>query len=102
MSSETESPTAPLHLIDLDSIPNQIGHAILKSSDGSIVRQPTGTLTVADLNLLYKMLLETADVLNSSDEVIQRVNVCGGIEEVEYCFSIGTDGLIYIVKKRLG
>jgi hypothetical protein len=48
------------------------------------------------------MLLETADVLNTSEDVIQRVCVSGGNEEVEYCISLGTDGLIYIVKKRLG
>jgi hypothetical protein len=102
MSSETESRTTPLHLIDLDSIPNQIGHAILRASDGDIVRQPTGTLTAADLNVLYKMLLETSDVLNNSEEVIQRVSISGGNEDVEYSISLGTDGLIYIVKKRLG
>lgn len=102
MALNTESQTSPLHLIDLDSVPNQIGHAILRSSNGDIVRQPTGSLTVTDSNLLYKMLLETADVLNNSEDVIQRVCVSGGNEEVEYCITLGTDGLIYIVKKRLG
>eukprot|EP01083_Nonionella_stella_P060477 157907_1 len=67
---------------DLDSIPNQIGNAILQingSSDGrgddmdmSIVRQPTGSLSIADVKTLYNILLEIGTILSTDG---RNVNV---------------------------
>eukprot|EP01083_Nonionella_stella_P060476 157906_1 len=67
---------------DLDSIPNQIGNAILQingSSDGrgddmdmSIVRQPTGSLSIADVKTLYNILLEMGTILSTDG---RNVNV---------------------------
>lgn len=57
---------------DLDSIPNQIGNAILQvngdsgsSITMSIVRHPTGSLSMADVKTLYNILLEIGTILST-------------------------------------
>jgi hypothetical protein len=103
-------------IIDLDSIPGQIGHAILRASDGTILRPPTGSLTEQDVMIVYRMMLEIGTVLeggtgggkdnddndtNNSNAVegLQRVTV--GFKEVSYAVTLGgSDGCLYIVKKK--
>mmetsp|Transcript_13182 Transcript_13182/g.22485 ORF Transcript_13182/g.22485 Transcript_13182/m.22485 type:complete len:135 (+) Transcript_13182:50-454(+) len=100
-------------IIDLDSIPGQIGHAILRASDGTILRPPTGSLSEQDLMIVYRMMLEIGTVLeggtggkeddnNTSNEVeegLQRVTV--GFKDVSYAVTLGgSDGCLYIVKKK--
>jgi len=105
------SSTATSTIIDLDSIPGQIGHAILHASDGTILRPPTGSLTEQDLMIVYRMMLEIGTVLEGgsggkdddnntySDEVegFQRVTV--GFKEVSYAVTLG-GSCLYIVKKK--
>lgn len=100
-------------IIDLDSIPGQIGHAVLRASDGTILRPPTGSLTDQDVMIVYRMMMEIGTVLeggtggkesdsgSSSDEVegLQRVTV--GFKDVSYAVTLGgSDGCVYIVKKK--
>jgi len=102
----TELETLPLHHLDLESIPNQIGHAILRSTDGSVIRK-SGSLESNDIDILYKMLLEMGDILNANgnvkkgkkEELLKRVNVQGG-NGVCYSMGVSKDELVYIVKKR--
>ena len=111
-SSSSSSPT----IIDLDSIPGQIGHAIVSITDGTILRPPTGSLSKQDVEIVYRMMLEIGTVLeggtggkdtmnniSDSDEVVveglQRVTV--GFKEVSYAITLGgSDGCLYIVKKK--
>lgn len=97
MTTESEC----THLVDLDSVPNQTGYAVFRSSDGSIVRQPTGDITMSDLNVFYKIVLEIGDVLDGSSEYLKKVCVCGGSGDTDYSLSIGSDGFVYVVKKRI-
>lgn len=112
-ASSSSSPT----IIDLDSIPGQIGHAIIRITDGTILRPPTGTLSKQDVEIVYRMMLEIGTVLeggtggkdinmnniSDNDEVVveglQRVTV--GFKEVSYAITLGgSDGCLYIVKKK--
>ena len=87
------------HLSDLESIPNQIGTAILRSSDGELFRQPSGTLSEHDVGILYQMLIEVGGVI-VRDEKLRRVTVEGG-NGVTYSMCAAMDGYIYIVKRRV-
>lgn len=84
-------------IIDLDAIPGQIGHTILRASDGTVLRPPTGSLTERDVGIVYRMMLEIGTVLDG--EGLQRVTV--GFRSVSYAIALGGgDGCLYIVKKR--
>uniref|UniRef100_A0A7S2S507 Late endosomal/lysosomal adaptor and MAPK and MTOR activator 5 n=1 Tax=Eucampia antarctica TaxID=49252 RepID=A0A7S2S507_9STRA len=97
-------PAHALHLVDLESIPNQIGTAILRSSDGIPLRPHTGDLSENDGNVLYQMLLEVGDVLES-DESLKSINIScgggntndGGAPHYSVCVA---DTCVYIVKKK--
>ena len=111
-ASSSSSPT----IIDLDSIPVQIGHAIVRITDGTIIRPPTSSLSKQDVEIVYRMMLEIGTVLeggtggkdtmnniSDSDKVVveglQRVTV--GFKEVSYAITLGgSDGCLYIVKKK--
>lgn len=107
------APAATSTIIDLDSIPGQIGNAIIRASDGTILRAPTGSLTEQDVMIVYRMMLEIGTVLEggtggkddnnntSTDEAegLQRVTV--GFKDVSYAVTLGgSDGCLYIVKKK--
>ena len=106
----TEQDNIPLHqmgVADLESIPHQIGHAILRLSDGATVRPASGQMSQNDTNVLYKMLLEVGniteedpldDMNGSGSELLRRINVKG--DGVCYSMCISSDNLVYIVKKR--
>ncbi|KAL7492576.1 hypothetical protein ACHAWT_001662 [Skeletonema menzelii] len=106
-------PAATSTVIDLDSVPGQIGNAILRASDGTILRPPTGSLTEQDVMIVYRMMLEIGTVLEGGTggkdddhnntrteaEGLQRVTV--GFKDVSYAVTLGgTDGCLYIVKKK--
>ena len=102
MSEATTTPPpfqpAPLDTpttIDLDSIPNQIGSAIL-SPDGTLLRPPSGSLTEKDVAIIYRMMMEVGTVLEG--EGMERVTI--GFSGVSYVVGVGGDGCLYIVKKR--
>ena len=128
-SATQTATTTTSTIIDLDSIPGQIGHAILRASDGTILRPPTGSLTEQDIMIVYRIMLEIGTVLeggtggkmkiteddndtikyninnDDNDEVViveeglQRVTV--GFKEVSYAVTLGgSDGCLYIVKKK--
>lgn len=107
------APAATSTIIDLDSIPGQIGNAIIRASDGTILRAPTGNLNEQDVMIVYRMMLEIGTVLEggtggkddnnntSTDEAegLQRVTV--GFKDVSYAVTLGgSDGCLYIVKKK--
>eukprot|EP01083_Nonionella_stella_P060689 158360_1 len=105
----SEQDNLPLHLnVDLDSVPNQIGNAILRASNGSIVKSPNRSISERDLNILYKMLLEMGHILNDKNssssnplgELLTKITVQGG-NGVSFCVGLSTDGLVYIAKKRI-
>ncbi|KAL9189112.1 hypothetical protein ACHAXT_011602 [Thalassiosira profunda] len=81
--------------IDLDAVPSQIGHAVLRASDGTILQPPTGNLTEHDVGIAYRMMLEVGTVLEG--EGLKRVTV--GFGSVSYAMALG-DGCMYVVKKR--
>lgn len=103
----TEEEILPLHHLDVDleSVPNQIGHAILRAADGSALKPPNGSLSANDVEVLYKMLLEMGHILkpqSSNDaggELLKKVTIQGG-NGICYCMGISMDGLVYIIKKR--
>lgn len=76
-------------------VPGQIGNAVLRS-DGTIIRL-AGNLSERDVGIVYRMMLEIGTVLE--EEGLQRVTV--GFRSVSYAVALGgTDGCLYIVKKR--
>lgn len=86
-------------VIDLDTIPGQIGHAILRASDGTILQPPSGSLTERDVGIVYRMMLEIGTVLDGQEEGLQRLSV--GFRSISYAVTLGGgDGCLYIVKKR--
>ena len=85
-------PTPP-H-IDLLTVPNQIGHAVI-SPDGSILRRE-GSISERDVVILHRMMLEVGTV--TSGEGVRRVTV--GLGETSYVVVIGVDGCLYVVKKK--
>ncbi|KAL3797628.1 hypothetical protein HJC23_013460 [Cyclotella cryptica] len=88
---------APPSTIDLDSVPNQIGHAVL-SPDGTLLRPPVGSLSENDAAIVYRMMLEVGTALKPTEEGLKRVTV--GFGRVSYAVVVGGDGCLYIVKKR--
>ncbi len=87
----------------LDAVPGQIGHAILRASDGTILRPPSGSLTERDIGIVYRMIMEVGTLLagSSSGEGLQRMTVA--FRSVSYAVALGgggNDDCLYIVKKR--
>ena len=96
--SQPVQPPPANEVLDLDAVPGQIGHAILRASDGTILRPPSGSLTERDVGIVYRMMFEIGMVLEG-DEGLQRVTV--GFKEVSYAIALGGgDGCLYIVKKK--
>lgn len=87
-------------LPDLDTVSGQIGHAIIRASDGTIVRPPSGSLTERDVAIVYQMILEAGTLLNGNGEGLQQVTV--SFRSVSYAVAIGggRNDCLYIVKKR--
>ena len=110
--------TIPLHH-HLESIPDQVGIAILRSEDGSIKEGPTGTLSDHDVHILYKMLLEIGGILVTRSAPINNTSIrgkggeClkrftverkGGRDEgekISYSVCVTGDGFVCIVKRRV-
>jgi hypothetical protein len=87
--------------IDLDAVPGQLGHAVLRSSDGSAAfGPPTGGMTELDASVVYRMMLEIGTVLEGGKEGgFRRVTV--GFRNVTYVVALGGgDGCMYVVKRR--
>mmetsp|Transcript_6605 Transcript_6605/g.7665 ORF Transcript_6605/g.7665 Transcript_6605/m.7665 type:complete len:116 (+) Transcript_6605:30-377(+) len=104
----------------LESIPDQVGIAILRSQDGSMIQQPSGTLLDHDVQILYQMLLEIGGILVSTGntstgsekggESLKRFTVemgggggggdGGEREKISYSVCVTGDGFVYIVKRR--
>jgi len=108
--------TIPHH--HLESIPDQVGIAILRSQDGSMIQQPSGTLFDHDVQILYQMLLEIGGILVSTGNIstgsekgresLKRFTVemgsgggdGGEREKISYSVCATGDGFVYIVKRR--
>ena len=96
--TQQQQPSSNEQGIDLDAIPGQIGHAILHSSDGSIIQSPTGSISERDVSIVYRILLEIGTVLDGK-EGLQRLAI--SFKSVSYAVTLGgSDGYVYIVKKR--
>jgi hypothetical protein len=91
-----------LHHLDLEQIPNQVGHAVLNSADGSIIKPPNGSLSMMDIDIMKNILLEMGHVLSGTDkmEMMKRVNIQGS-NGMCYTMGVSKDGLVYIVKKSI-
>ena len=69
----------------------------MSSSDGSILRAPTGGLSDRDVGIIYRMLLEIGTKLNG--EALQRFTISFGA--VTYVVAMSSsDGCVYVVKKK--
>ena len=101
----------------LESIPHQIGVAILRSEDGSSFQPPSGTLSDHDVQILYKMLLEVGGILEPNPRTVSNVgNSEKGLEsfkrftverrgdegeKMSYSVCVTVDGFVCIVKRRI-
>ena len=96
---QQQQPPQPSKVIDLDSVPQQIGHAILRAADGTILQPPSGSLSEKDVGIIYRMMLEVGTILEDGKEGLQRLSI--GFKSVSYAVTLGCgDGCLYIVKKR--
>jgi hypothetical protein len=93
---------ATLHHLDLEHIPNHVGHAVLNAADGSILKPPNGSLSTSDVDIMYNILLEMGHVLDGKHDkdVLMRVNIQGN-NGTCYTMGVSNDGLVYIVKKSI-
>jgi len=104
--------------IDLESIPGQVGTAIVKSLDGSLARPCTGQLTEKDVSIIYLILLEIGALLRKNTsgveeppsymEVAQGKRKCEGLRRItvsfpstRYAATVAKDGCIYIIKMKV-
>ena len=55
------------------SIPGQLGSAILRITDGTILHGPAGLLTPRDLDIIYRIMLEVGTILNAGDDDSDKV-----------------------------
>jgi len=86
-------------LADLDSVPNQIGAAVIRSSDGTFLRPPSGLLSEHDAFIIYQMLMEVGHINSGQDHELGRVNV-EGVNGVSYSACVDKNGFVYIVKRQ--
>src|SRR6056300_1478784 len=77
-ASSSSSPT----IIDLDSIPGQIGHDIVRITDGTILSPPTGSLSKQDVEIVYRMMLEIGTVLEGGTGGKDTMNNISDSDEV--------------------
>ena len=100
--------------INLESIPGQIGAAVLYA-DGKLAGPCTGKLTEKDTTILYQMLLEIGMLLEKStsgdtseapcsseefyQEGLRRITV--SFPSVRFAAAVAKDGCIYIVKTKV-
>ena len=110
----------------LENAPNQIilGTAILRADTGELIPKlpsssPSPALSTTngtsipssqygisanDQALLYQMLNEVGyllqdDANNGEEDLLQRVNIQGGDDGIQYSMCVTKDGFIFIVKK---
>lgn len=107
-STAATNPAAEHFVVDVDSIPGQIGTSIIRASDGAIIRPPTVSpgaptdgLTEHDVAILYRMLREVGDVIPAG-EGLKRIDV--SFQGVRYSVALvgdgAGDGFVFIVKRR--
>ena len=89
--------------VNLDVIPGQIGSAILRASDGTIVQGPMGRLTTRDVDIVYQIMLEIGTLLLEAGGGGREGGCCRGVmvgfQNVMY--NVALDGeCFYIVKKK--
>lgn len=93
------------HFADLESIPNQIGHAILNAKDGSLIHPPRGSLSHHDIHLLYEILLEVGETMKggqgnqTASDKLKKVTIEGN--DVSYSACASADGYVYLVKRKI-
>ena len=88
------------HFADLESIPNQIEHAILNAKDGSLL---SGSMSPHDIDILYQILLEVGETMKGdggaeTGDKLKTITVEGG--DISYSMCVTADGYIYLVKRR--
>lgn len=86
--------------VELESVPNQIGTAILSTADGKILKA-TGALAndedaVVTCSTIYKMLLDSAKCLG--DEPMRRLSI--SYTDYNYVVTLGKKH-VYIVKTEV-
>ena len=83
---------------DLESIPDQIGYAILNAKDGTPLHSPSGSMSSHDIELLYQILLEVGGTMKGSGDKLNKINIEGG--DILYSMCVTDDGYVYLVKRR--
>ena len=63
-SSTTNNNKTTSSMVDnILSLPGQLGSAILRITDGTIIHGPAGLLTPRDLDIIYRIMLEVGTIL---------------------------------------
>ena len=93
----------PVALDILDSVPDRIGSAILRASDGAVFHRSEGgasPVSDQDASILYSMLREIGEVL-TDDEGMKRLEISfqGGVRYTLVLVDDGLDGLVYVIKR---
>ena len=74
-SSTANNKTTSSAVDNILSIPGQIGSAVLRITDGTILHGPAGLLTPRDLDIIYRIMLEVGTILvgNAGDDDSDKV-----------------------------
>ena len=62
-SSTTNNKTTSSVVDNILNLPGQLGSAILRTTDGTIIHGPAGLLTPRDLDIIHRIMLEVGTIL---------------------------------------
>lgn len=123
----TDSEPSIAQSLDLESIPGQIGTAIIRASAANLSQKDhpqiscTGEMTEKDAGIMYSILLEIGTVLSpppnmastktqpngKENEITSDATGCEALKKfnvsfpsVQYSCCVSSTGCVYIVKRR--
>jgi hypothetical protein len=113
-SSTANNKTTSSAVENILSLPGQLGSAILRITDGTILHGPAGLLTPRDMDIIYRIMLEVGTILVGNDGDDDSDKVGRGADKVDeglfrkltlqfqnVIYIVVIDGeCMYVVKKK--
>ena len=84
--------------VDLEATPSHVtGSAVLMAADGSFAKPCSGQMTEKNAVILYKILLESGDILQEQEK-LRRITV--SFQAISYAVTVASDGFVYMIQTR--